>query len=117
MKASCPRPIAPDELAVLGAALLRAPLKPIAPAMKSSLSSHNVVGVCECGCRSVYFSPINRKDSRIADGIDRIPDGKRVEVVVLAVGDVVTKLEIVDYESSGALPLPATVTSWEAAGS
>jgi hypothetical protein len=117
VKAIPPRPIAPDELAVLEAALLRAPLKPIPPAMASSLSSLNVVGVCECGCRSIYFSPISRKDSRIADGIGRIPDGKRVEVMVWAVGDVVTKLDIVEYESSGALPLADSVTSWEAAGS
>ncbi len=39
-----------------------------------------VIGVCECGCRTVYFLPIGRGDTRIAEGLGRTASGKRVDV-------------------------------------
>ena len=84
--------------------------------MLNSLESLSVVGVCECGCRSIYFTPIDRNDARIANGVGQTADGKFVDVMVWAKDDVVTALDIVDYESSGQLPTSESICSYDEAG-
>ena len=111
VKEIAPRPIAVDELAVLEAALLRAPVEPISTTVIAGLRSLNVVGLCECGCKSVYFSAISRKDRRVADGMGVTASGKRVEVMVWANGDDIEALDIVDFESSGELPDPSSIST------
>jgi hypothetical protein len=113
MREISPRPIQPDELAVLRAILVRAPITEMSPALIGSLDHLKVVGLCDCGCKSVYFSPIGRSDRRIADGAGRTASGKRVDVMVWAKGDDVNALDIVDYESSGELPVAESVASFE----
>lgn len=113
MKEITPRPIQPDELAVLKAALERAPIESISESVISSINSLNVIGLCECGCKSIYFLPINRKDRRIADGVGRTLTGKFVEIMVWASENNLHSLDIVDYESSGKLPLVESITTYE----
>jgi hypothetical protein len=109
MKAISPRPIKADEVAVLEAALLGAPPGSISPDWVADLRSLIVVGICECGCRSLYFSPTGAKDRPIATSVGRTPSGKFVEVMIWVAADRVSALDIVDYESSGELPAVDTI--------
>jgi hypothetical protein len=116
MKVITPRAIQPDELAVLKAAISRAPVGSSSGMVFNNLQALSVIGICECGCRSVYFLPIGRGDTRIADGLGRTPSGKRVDVMVWVSAGNVSALDIVDHESSGELPVAESVTSFERAG-
>jgi hypothetical protein len=111
MKLITPRVIQPDELAVLEAAISRASVGSTSSATLQNLQALSVIGVCECGCRSVYFLPIGRGDTRIADGLGRTASGKRVDVMVWTSGNHVSALDIVDHESSGELPVAESVAS------
>jgi hypothetical protein len=116
MKVITPRAIQPDELAVLEAAISRAPVVSASGVVFKNLQALSVIGICECGCRSVYFLPPGRGHTRIADGLGRTASGKRVDVMVWVSGSNVSALDIVDHESSGELPVAESVTSFERAG-
>jgi len=116
MKLITPRAIQPDELAVLEAAISRALVGSPSRVALKNLQALSVIGICECGCRSVYFLPIGRGDTRIADGLGHTASGKRVDVMVWASGNHVSALDIVDHERSGELPVAETVTSFERVG-
>jgi len=115
MKCISPRPIAPEEVAVLDAALQRAALVPAPAALLRATKALKVVGVCDCGCRSLYFRLPSSEDFRIADATGLLADGTRIDVMVWAWGEEVAALEIVDHVGQGALPIAATVSSWEEA--
>jgi hypothetical protein len=51
-------------------------------------------------------------DVRLFDGCGTTSNGRMVEVVVWARGERVTALDIIDYESTGLLPVADTVRTW-----
>jgi hypothetical protein len=116
MKAIAPRPIELAEAVIVRNALERALVGIVSKEMLEGVASLRVVGECECGCLSVYFSPVSSKQRRVADGIARFADGRRAELLVWADGESVAALEIVDHEGGGQLPLPDSVTSWHEEG-
>jgi hypothetical protein len=113
MKRIQPRPIAPDELAVLEAALQRAAVAAAPGISLSATKALEVVGECECGCRSLYFRPPSSDDYRIADGTGLLASGTRIDLMVWASGNDLAALEIVNHAGEGALPVATTVSSWE----
>lgn len=113
MKRIQPRPITPEELAVLDAALQRAAVAAVPGALLSATKALEVVGECECGCRTLYFRPPSSEDYRIADGTGLLASGTRIDVMVWACGNDTAALEIVDHAGEGALPTATTVSSWE----
>lgn len=116
MKPITPRAISTDEAAVVRQALLRAAIGSVSPGILSSIDSLQVVGECECGCRSVYFRTLSAHEHRLADGVGYLTDGTRVDLMVWAKDDYISSLEIVDHAGAGQLPRAETVCSWEQAG-
>jgi hypothetical protein len=116
MKVITARPIQQTEAAVVRNALLKAPLGPAAQLMLREVESLKVVGVCECGCRSIYFAPADKPDHRVAEGIGYLADGERVEVVVWASEGHLSSLELVGHAGKGQLPTADSICSWEEAG-
>jgi hypothetical protein len=104
MRAVTPRPIAPEELAVLERALRVAPVATVSDSVFAELTTLQVVGVCTCGCRSVYFSAESHGDMRIADTWGRTLDGAQIDIMVWTRGGHVAALDLVDYLSTGQLP-------------
>jgi hypothetical protein len=104
-----PRPIDPEELAVLREALLRGAIAPVPEAVVAALPSLTVVGVCSCGCKSVYFAPESHEDRIIADTWGKTADGKFIGVMVWSLGGSITSLDLVDHLSTGKLPLPESI--------
>jgi hypothetical protein len=112
MKLISPRPLTAEEASVLRAALS---LAPASVRGLPSIEGLTVHGVCECGCRTIYFEPVESGDTQVVDGCGTTANGRMVEVVVWAKGDHVTALDIVDYESTGLLPTHESVRSWDQA--
>lgn len=103
------RPISATELAVVRAALERAPALGIAARLAPSLDGLRVIGRCQCGCDSVDFAKPDgqARSTLIADGIGTTPAGGRVGVIVWGTAEVVTGLEIYDMGAGAAdLRLP-----------
>jgi hypothetical protein len=115
VKTISPRAVSADELQVIEAVLQRAPVESVSLSLLETLKTLTVVGLCECGCKSLYFSAIGQKDRCIADGVGRTAAGKQVQVMVWVAGERLSALDVIDYEFSGELPLPATITSLQAA--
>lgn len=76
MKGIPARPIQPGEAAVVRNALLKAPLGQVLEPMLREVESLKVVGICECGCRSLYFGPTQKGEKRVADGVGYLADGE-----------------------------------------
>ena len=49
-----------------------------------------VVGLCSCGCRSIYFSPQSQRGRVLVDTFGRTADGKQIEILVWGIGARVT---------------------------
>jgi hypothetical protein len=109
MKSVPHRPIAQAEAALLRRTLERAPLEEVSAPTLAEVATLNVIGVCECGCRTIYFQAIDAGDRRIADGTARTPSGAVAGVMIWASGQRLAALEVVDYESTGELPAADTV--------
>ncbi len=116
MKSIAARPIDPVEADVVRNALLKAPLGDVTPGMVQQVDSLSVVGVCDCGCRSLYFRDIRSEKYRVADGVGYLPDGERIDIMVWASSGNVAALELVDHAGKGQLPTAESVCSWEEAG-
>lgn len=110
------RPIQHTEAAVVRNALLKAPFGQVPQSMLREVQSLKVVGVCECGCRSIYFGPTDKSDYRVADGIGYLADGDRIEVMVWASEGHLSSLELVGHAGKGQLPAAESICSWEEAG-
>src|SRR5438445_13767787 len=108
-----PRPISPDELAVLRAALARAPSERPVRELRTPLEELQVISVCPCGCDSVDFSTQDIPKSRpVANGIGTRPFGGDVGILVWGTDHDVTGLEVFDlaFDEKGIrLPIPDSV--------
>jgi hypothetical protein len=104
MKEVPARLIAPQELAVLERALRVGAIEPLSDSVFAELPALQVIGVCPCGCRSLYFSGESRGDRRIADTWGRTAEGAQIDIMVWARDGHVAALDLVDYLSTGQLP-------------
>lgn len=111
MKPITPRPILPEELRVLRQTLERASNRAPAASRLAGLELLAVVAVCECGCRSVYFTSVAGADERVANGVGRSEDGNLIEVVVWANEETVTAMDIIDFSSGGRFPVPESIAA------
>jgi hypothetical protein len=76
MKEIAERPITIQESEVLGLALRRGAMAPVPDSVLAEVPALKVVGICGCGCRSIYFARESRKDQRLADTWGRTAEGK-----------------------------------------
>lgn len=90
-------------------ALRRGATAPVPDSMLADVRSLQVVGICPCGCRSIYFERESRKDGRLADTWGRTADGKQIDVMVWCADGRVTCLDLVDHFSTGELPTPESI--------
>jgi hypothetical protein len=63
-------------------ALRRSALVPLPESVLADVPLLRVVGLCACGCRSIYFAPESSKDKRLAVSIGRTTKGKQIDVMV-----------------------------------
>ncbi len=94
---------------MLGRALERGAIDAVSQAMLTEVPSLEVVGICTCGCRSIYFARESRKDKRLADTWGHTADGKQMDVMVWGSEGRITCLDLVDYLSTGELPTPESI--------
>ncbi len=97
---------------MLSQALLRVALHPEAEAHLAELDGLEVVGLCECGCGSLYFQH-DPGNHMIADGWADFPDGKGANVILWTHEGRLSQLDIVDFEKAGGLPDPSTIRPHE----
>jgi hypothetical protein len=116
LKSIAPRTISTEEAAVIRQGLLRAATGIVSSEILGSIDSLQVIALCECGCRSVYFQMPSAHEDRLADGVGYLADGSRVEVLIWAKDENTSSLEIVDHAGAGQLPRAESVCSWEGAG-
>jgi len=113
MLALDPRPLTPAEVAVVSAAIRQAPCGDGFAADDLLLASDlRVVGKCNCGCASVFFSTDEWAETqhRVADGVGRSADGEEVGVIVWATSVGLAHLEVYNYsERPAPLPIPSSI--------
>jgi|SRR5262245_28055054 len=113
-----PRPISDAEIAVIRAALDRAPSDRPIGELRVPLEALHVVATCPCGCDSVEFRLENGLGSHpVADAIGTRPFGGLVGVLVWGTDTEVTGLEIYDlsFDEKGIrLPVAESVTRSDA---
>jgi hypothetical protein len=114
MKPIAARSLSAEEAQVLRAALDTAPSHDIA--LGTDVSALKVVGVCECGCRSLYFLPGQLGERPVIEGCGRTPNGRSMEFMLWEANGQLAVLDIIDHESTGLLPTPESLSSWENAG-
>ena len=112
------RAIRDDEVTVIVEALRVAPTADAAQGLAESAPSLRVVGRCQCGCASVNFVPGSGSQVSIpvADGIGTTEAGGTVGVLVWAVGDQLSGLEIYDLgagEGDQTLPVPGSIRPFD----
>jgi hypothetical protein len=111
-----PRSLHAEEVAILKAALERAPLGEPCAASRTSIENLKVVGTCQCGCDSLYFSGIGDSSDqfRIADGLGYTEDGEEIGIIVWASGDQIVHLDLYNYgEMPARLPKAESVCPFE----
>jgi hypothetical protein len=113
-----PRRISSAETAVIQAALDRAPTASPLVRLPLPLEELRVVGLCECGCDSVDFVPVESAvHSRpLADGIGTTSAGGDVGIIVWGTDDAVTGLEIYDLGAGDGdvrLPVSGSIRPFE----
>jgi hypothetical protein len=116
MKAIEPRHLHVTEVAVVKAALERARFGEPCEASSTPIEALQVVGTCQCGCDSLYFSGINEANEpfRVADGLGYTEDGEEIGVIVWASGVRIVHLELYNYvDLPPRLPRAETVCSFE----
>jgi hypothetical protein len=109
MKEIPARPITTQEAEVLDLALRRRAIAPVPDSVLADVPSLKVIGICACGCRSIYFARESPKDQRLADTWGRTADGKQIDVIVWGADGHVTCLDFVDHFSTGELPTPDSI--------
>jgi hypothetical protein len=114
------RPLTEAETAVILAALTRAPVGEPDVASTYLPASLRVVGRCDCGCDSVFFTASDWSEGqhRVAEGVGYAADGEQIGIIVWAGDQGLLHLEVYNFEESPAhLPDPATVCPFEQARS
>ena len=109
MKEIPARNITMQEAEVLDLALRRGAMTPVPDSVLANVPSLKVVGICTCGCRSIYFARESVKDRPLADTWARTADGKQIAVMVWGADGRVTCLDFVDLFSTGELPTPDSI--------
>jgi hypothetical protein len=109
-----PRPITPAELAVIKAALARAPSARPIQELRHPLETLQVFSICPCCCcDSVHFQPEQGPGSwPVAEAVGTRPFGGLVGVLVWGTDDQITGLEVYDlsFDEKGIrLPTPESV--------
>ena len=125
MKPVTPRPISEHEAAVIKQALLRAPFNPALPdaftavpnELFEDIEALSVVAECDCGCCSVDFQNAARTEQQVTEAVGLLSGGERVDIIVWANGESISRLEIVGHLGKGELPDPETICSWAEADS
>jgi hypothetical protein len=118
MKPIAARPLSTSEAAVVQALLQRAPLGVTSAAAHVNLAGLRVVGLCECGCDSLFFAGIEAAANqyRIADGLGYTTEHEQIGLILWASGDAPVHLELYNYaEHPARLPNPASVCPFEGA--
>ncbi len=92
--------------------LIRVALHPEAQTYLAELPDLQVVGICGCGCGSLYFQP-DPGNRLIADGWADFANGKEANVMLWTHDGRLSYLEIVDWEEAGGLPDPKTIRTHE----
>lgn len=108
------RPASPVEIAVVEAALAVAPISHRASLLRRSVHDLRIRTSCDCGCASVDFETTPEPGScrLVADGIGRTPSGGRVGILVWALDDRVSGLEVYDLgagQDDRKLPIPSSI--------
>lgn len=117
MKTIPPRSLEPNEAAVVRNALLRAAVRPVGSEMLDQIEKLNVVGVCDCGCPSVYFREIESGDCIVADAVGYAPGEERIGIAIwVSSHGQIAALEMIDHGRSNPLPPAESICSWEQAG-
>jgi hypothetical protein len=110
------RSLSVNEVAVIKAALKRAPLGESCEASHSIIEELRVVGECECGCDSLYFSGFYEANEyfRVADGLAYAEDGDEIGIMIWASGDQIVHLDLWSYSDRPTrLPSAETVCPFE----
>ncbi len=113
-----PRPISPQELAVILRTLDVCAAVPISDSLRASVAELEVVSRCECGCDTVNFKGWGKSSPLqvIADGIADTPDGKGIGVIVFGSPDRVSCLEVYSYDDEPArLPKIESIRAYNSA--
>lgn len=113
---SLPRSLSGSESAVLQALLERAPLGEASAAAQVDLATLRVVGLCECGCDSLFLAGIESAvdQYRIADGLGYTIEHEQIGLILWASGDAPVHLELYNYaEHPARLPVPASICPFE----
>jgi|SRR5262245_52332616 len=108
-----PRPISDAEIAVIRAALDRAPSDRPIGELRVPLEALRVVATCPCGCDSVEFRLDDAGSHPVADGFGTRPFGGLVGLLVWGTETEVTGLEVYDlsFDEKGIrLPVAESVT-------
>lgn len=103
------RLITTQEAEILDLALRRGAMVQVQDSVLAGVHSLKVVGLCACGCRSIYFQRESRKDQPLADTWGRTADGKQIDIMVWGAEGHVTCLDFVDHFSTGELPAPDSI--------
>ena len=108
-----PRPLTVEEVVVTAAAIRHAPYGKGFQLDDGYLNSKlKVVGRCDCGCASLFFSSPEwtLEHHRVADGTGYTADGERIDVIVWATSAGLAHLELVSYsERPALLPEPTSI--------
>lgn len=108
-----PRPLTSSEAAVTASAIQCAPFGDGFRLNDAYLTSQlQVVGRCDCGCASVFFSSPEwtSEHHRVADGEGFTAEGERIGIIVWATSAGLAHLELVSYSDRPALlPEPTSI--------
>lgn len=114
-----PRTLTPAECAVVAAAVQRAPLDDgNGAAGYDQVETLWVVGRCECGCASLFFTSQDwvAGQYQIADGLGETSEGEKVGIILWATPAGLVHLELYTHgESPAGLPVPSSIRNWSAA--
>jgi hypothetical protein len=114
------RPISEAEAHVVERTLAVAATDPSASDLIRQVRSLQVVGRCGCGCASVDFRMPARGQiaSIVADAIAKAPDGEHLGLIVWALDNELSGLEVYSYSDNPApLPVIASICGYDGTGS
>lgn len=113
------RSISDSEVAIIERALAVTATDESAQDLIGLVRSLQVVGRCECGCASVDFRvPAQGQVARIvADAVAKAPDGEHLGLIVWALDDHLSGLEVYSYSDRPAsLPVVTSISNYRSDG-
>lgn len=110
MKPIPARALTPEEAAVVRATLNIDPGHHLA--LDTDVDALQVHGLCECGCRTLYFLPGALGDRPAVEGRGRTANGRSMEIMLWEEEGRLACLDLVDHENTGLLPTSASISSW-----